>query len=549
MVRLGTSKKSFLASSGLKKGDMEICEVNKNPNLLSIFYRHPITHDRMTTPNGSVFKRFRLLSPEHDDNGKPIKYRTCKNGGLHLYFPDSRKKGNVVDSLKANPNSPVYITEGEKKAAKAWKEGLPCVGLSGIWCWLANKQDRPNKEKVLHPDFNLLPDLKNRSVFMIYDSDAHDPNKSKNFQKCSKAFERCLRGQGITRYEMIVLPSDNSNKVGLDDYLLEHSVKDLKELIAQQSKVAPIDKFILTSNEFLSTNFPPISSIVEPWLNDCGLTMIHASPGVGKTYFLLGLSAAITRKKLPVDFCGWHIKKGASVLFVDGEMPSCAMQSRLAKVEAAHPNNPASKRNPLTLFSSMHYIRQTDKMINFSNAECRSEFSKYLRNHPAKIIILDNIVSLMTTKDENDAGAWSVINQWLLSLRGMGKSVIIVHHSSKHGTQRGTSHRTDNLDTIIKLSKTDGGIKAVFEKHRNFGGDEASSVYIDFNIDDTMAVFTKSENDDVDIAKRDRLIFKMSKKGRSQEYIIKKIKAKFGQELSKGRISQIVKRMKVEEVK
>jgi hypothetical protein len=61
----------------------------------------------------------------------------------------------------------------EKKAAKSWLEGIPCIGISGIWCWLANKENRPNDEKILHPDFDLIPDLEQRAVIMVYDSDAN----------------------------------------------------------------------------------------------------------------------------------------------------------------------------------------------------------------------------------------------------------------------------------------------------------------------------------------------------------------------------------------
>ena len=43
-----------------------------------------------------------------------------------------------------------------------------------------------------------------------------------------------------------------------------------------------------------------------------------------------------------------------------------------------------------------------------------------------------------------------------------------------------------------------------------------------------MAVFARSDNVDVDVAERDRFIFKMSKKRWSQKRIIKKVKVKFG---------------------
>jgi len=268
--------------------------------------------------------------------------------------------------LTANPDTPIYFIEGEKKAAKAWSEGISCIGLSGIWCWLANKQDRPNDEKILHPDFDYIPDLVSRAVIMIYDSDANDPDKKADFDNCSNAFERCLRSRGVSRYEKIILPSDGDRKVGLDDYLMEHSVGEFEQLVAEQSKVVPLGQFIMTSREFLSTNFPPINSILEPWLIDCGLTMVHSAPGVGKTFFLLGLSAAITRRELPDDFCGWTIKRGAGVIFVDGEMPPAITQSRLAKVLAGFPNNSASKKRRLWLLSGMNYSRQTGKILIYS---------------------------------------------------------------------------------------------------------------------------------------------------------------------------------------
>ena len=97
---------------------MEVCSVKGRSDRISIVYRDPVTKSRMKTPDGSVFRRLRLLDPEYDDKGKLIKYRTRKNGGIHLYFPDSVKKGNVIDYLKSHPTAPVYITEGEKKAAR-----------------------------------------------------------------------------------------------------------------------------------------------------------------------------------------------------------------------------------------------------------------------------------------------------------------------------------------------------------------------------------------------------------------------------------------------
>jgi len=51
-------KKSFLAESGLDEGDMELNGVKGRSDRISIVYRDPVTNSRMSTPDGSVFKRY-----------------------------------------------------------------------------------------------------------------------------------------------------------------------------------------------------------------------------------------------------------------------------------------------------------------------------------------------------------------------------------------------------------------------------------------------------------------------------------------------------------
>jgi putative DNA primase/helicase len=77
---------------------------------------------------------------------------------------------------------------------------------------------------------------------------------------------------------------------------------------------------------------------------------------------------------------------------------------------------------------------------------------------------------------ENESESWAPIQEWILSLRRRGISVLFVHHAGKGGAQRGTSKREDVLDTVIVLrhpdnySPSDG---ARFEVHL----DKARGVY------------------------------------------------------------------------
>jgi hypothetical protein len=149
---------------------------------------------------------------------------------------------------------------------------------------------------------------------------------------------------------------------------------------------------------------------------------------------------------------------------------------------------------------------------------------------------------LIGTKDENDAGAWSVMNDWLLSLRAIPKSIILVHHSSKKGQQRGTSHRIDNLDTVLRLEeKGEDEFIVHFEKHRNFRSIEASPVRIKLQTCEDTVVFVRKETADVEQKDRNLKIWKMFKAGKQQKDIAKR----FG--ISPGRVSQIVEKMEQQE--
>jgi hypothetical protein len=74
------------------------------------------------------------------------------------------------------------------------------------------------------------------------------------------------------------------------------------------------------------------------------------------------------------------------------------------------------------------------------------------------------LASLCVGIDENQKRDYDPINQFFLTLRGLGVSVMILHHTGKSGAQRGTSGREDNVDTIIQLvDRKDGAAEAKFE--------------------------------------------------------------------------------------
>lgn len=146
----------------------------------------------------------------------PIKYWQPVNTNPHLYFPLNIDWKDIA----MNPTIPIVITEGEKKAAKACKEGIPTIGLGGVWSFRSKKNC-----ELLIDDFNQV-NLKSREIFIIYDSDL---TNNENVRLAQIALAKELTFQGAKVF-LGYLPEYGNGKIGLDDYLLTHSVEDFNDL-------------------------------------------------------------------------------------------------------------------------------------------------------------------------------------------------------------------------------------------------------------------------------------------------------------------------------
>lgn len=222
--------------------------------------------------------------------------------------------------------------------------------------------------------------------------------------------------------------------------------------------------------EFLKLKLPPRRLMLAPWLSEKGLAMIYSPRGVGKT--LLGLSvgyAVASGAKL----LGWSAAEPRRVSYIDGEMPAGDMQHRLAAlVEGAE------------VEAAPDYFRMLSADVterglpDLATPEGKRMFDDAIGD--AEFAILDNISTLCRSGKENEAEGWQAVQDWALSHRRAGRSLVFEHHAGKGGDQRGTSKREDVLDSVISLRRprdyrSDEGARfeVHFEKHRGFYGADA----------------------------------------------------------------------------
>jgi len=225
---------------------------------------------------------------------------------------------------------------------------------------------------------------------------------------------------------------------------------------------------VLDATEFVRLPITPRKYLLAPWLYDGALIMIHAQTGVGKTHLTLNIAHALATAG---EFLGWRADSPVSVLYVDGEMAKDDLQGRLKAINARTGVEPAKGNLRLLARST-----QVDGyMPNLFSEEGQGLFNEHFK--PADVIIIDNLSSLVSGSNENEAEGWEPIQGWAVKQRTQGKTIIFVHHAGKNGTQRGTSKRTDLMDVVIKLERKDDYIqeegahfRVVFEKARSLYG-------------------------------------------------------------------------------
>ena len=143
---------------------------------------------------------------------------------------------------------------------------------------------------------------------------------------------------------------------------------------------------------------------------------------------------------------------------------------------------------------------QEDGIPDISSTEGQAALEDYLEG--VSLVIVDNLSTLCRYGRENDAESWEPMQEWLLSLRRRGLSVLLVHHAGKGGNRRGTSKREDCLDTVICLKRPpdyraeDGArFEVHLEKARGVIGADAKPFEARLEVRDNAAGWTTRDSE------------------------------------------------------
>src|SRR5262249_25082337 len=197
------------------------------------------------------YVRIKLDKPGAD--GK--RYRSATGSEPALYVPW------LLDAaILADPHKPLFITEGEKKALKACQEGHHCVALGGVWAW---RMRRADGESVPIPSLDRVV-WQDRTVYVVFDSDLA---RNQDVATAESELAKELARRGATVYAIRLPDGPEGQKVGLDDYLMTHTIEDFRAL--KPIRLAP-QVLGMGLGAFLSEVIPTPEPLIEGILSSDG---------------------------------------------------------------------------------------------------------------------------------------------------------------------------------------------------------------------------------------------------------------------------------------
>jgi len=176
----------------------------------------------------------RLDTPHPNGDSKPQKYLRKAGDPNHLFNPGA-------DLLQAKE---LWIVEGELKSLCVHAQGLPIVGLSGVWNWRTETEEASllaDGEK-LKDEAALLPELaqvdwSGKRIHLVYDSDLVPGHKA--YDAFPRLAEQLYR-LGAEEVRILTIPSlSKKEKTGLDEYLIAKGSQGLEDLLKIRDRAEP----------------------------------------------------------------------------------------------------------------------------------------------------------------------------------------------------------------------------------------------------------------------------------------------------------------------
>lgn len=408
---------------------------------------------------------FQVLKYKKNDGSKTFRQRRPdgKGGWEWKLGKTPRVLYNLEEVSRAvRENKTIFVVEGEKDVETLRNHGLIATCNPGGAC---------TRDEAWLPAY--IDSLSGARLVIIPDNDDSGETHAQIVLR---------RMYGNARTVRIVRLPDLEQKEDVSDWITKgHTVQELRHVI-RDANMLPIT----TMYDFLRMDIPERPWVLEPLIKKGDLLEIHSWRGTGKTQLAVGMSMAIAAGG---QIMHWKSPEPQGVVYVEGEMSTDEMKKRFLKQAGGMDITDDQYKELIKNFILLQHevlSRYGIRMKSLRSIEGLNELEIFIADliefSPINIttLVIDNL-SCLHGGDENDATTWENFKHFLVRMRVMGVSVIVLHHSAKSGVSRGHSTMEDQLDVVLKLDSkkyiNEEGAKfdIRFEKARGLSGKAAKS--------------------------------------------------------------------------
>jgi hypothetical protein len=394
------------------------------------------------------------------------RYNQPSRSGVKLYFPptfafhpDAVLREHWWDALEDKEDKPrtVVIVEGEKKALalqQALGSRTIVVGLGGVWNWGRKAADG---DRSLIDDFKLIKRWKDRDVYICFDSDVETNDQ---VEHAEHRLQEALRRELKVRARLISLPPDDDGlKVGVDDLIagMGDGFSRLWRELCQDSVRGVRVKLPepITGRTLVTTSWPKDGVILSDGeysnlLVEGGTGFVHAGSGVGKTYFLLQLSAALSSGS---DFLGYKAAAKKRVLFLQQELSEGWFARRVKRLRQVF----GSCVDDILFINGDFKLASVDR---FKTAKLHMErLRKLIQRHSPDLCVLDPLQGYYDLAEGSVDHSREFMKAVVDVSKRTGSCILMSHHDRKDATgssmsqMRGGSPFSDLSDTVLGIKR------------------------------------------------------------------------------------------------
>jgi hypothetical protein len=253
-----------------------------------------------------------------------------------------------------------------------------------------------------------------------------------------------------------------------------------KHLLQQGKALLPVEQPNITDNilinwqTFWTQDFPEQDWLIEPIIPRNQLVVIFAPGGTGKSLLALFIAAALaTGKEIFTE-----PQPPTSVLYMDYEMSQAVLYERLT----------AMGYNKDTDLTKLHYA-SLPPIGSLDKPEGAKQICDLARQCQAELVIIDTFARAVEGA-ENDADTVRNFYRWTaMNLKQEGRSLMRIDHAGKDLKKgaRGTSAKNDDVDLVWQMTKVEGQLVLLRQKHRHTWIPER----INLTIHDQARMFTQ----------------------------------------------------------